>query len=122
MQIKAAEILAGALEQVAREQEEGNLPDLEARRLETHRHVIRANDIPRPIFKLSQRFWKDWAYSARHDWRTHGELVAADWPEMARTIAAHVRLGTMPSERRILVNFVRRRVIRWRDLKQLLSD
>lgn len=122
MRIKAAEILAGALEQAAEEQEQGDLPDLDARRLVTDRQVAPINDIPRPIFKLAQRFWKDWAYAARHEWRTHGELIAADWPEMARTIATHVRLGTMPSDQRILGNFVRRRVIRWRDLKTLLRD
>ena len=122
MTSKAAEILATALEQDADRQEQGELNDQFARIEKILREVKPINNIPRPIFKLATRFWKEWAIAAQRSWRHFGNISESDWPKMARMIAQHIRLGTLPNDKLILDEFVRKRyVIPWRELKRLFN-
>ncbi len=123
MASEAAEILASALEQDASAQESGRL-EIEDQRIEAVRQEVRPiNDIPRPIFKLALRFWREWAQASRLGLDDYGLIAASDWPVMARTIAQHVRSGSMPPDRMIIENFVRRRrPSRWRGLGRLFGD
>ncbi len=109
MALKAAEILATALEQDADAYEKGELHDLHARIEKVRREVSAINDIPRPIYKLALRFWKSWADSSHHSWRYQDFISENDWPELSRIIAQHVRKGTLPNDKRILDNFMRKR-------------
>lgn len=119
---KAAEIIARALEDDARAHEQGELGELEPRIAAVRRQVLPFNDIPRPVFKLALRFWKAWAQVQRHGARYRGPVDHGEWPQMARTIAEHVRLGTMPSDRRVIDAFVRRRSkLNWHDFKALFG-
>ncbi len=119
---EAAEIVARALEDDARAHERGELGELVPRIAAVRRRVLPINDIPRPVFKLALRFWKAWAQVQRHGARYRGPVENSEWPQMARTIAEHVRLGTMPSDRRVIDVFVRRRSsLTWRDLKVLFE-
>ncbi len=122
MALKAAEILASALEADALAMEHGQLEPLETRIASVRRQVQPINDIPRPIFKLAIRFWKEWSKALHHGARYPGPLQADDWPELARIVAQHVRQGTMPNDRRLIDTFVRRRQkLPWRDLKMLFG-
>ena len=115
--------MAGALEQSADAQARGELADLNERIEEVRRQVVPINDIPRPIFKLALRFWKDWALASLNGFRHQDAVAETEWPELARIIAGHVRTGSMPNDRRILDNFVRRRrALNWRDMGKLFGD
>ncbi len=122
MALKAAEILAKALEEDACAQEQGALGDQSMRIENVCREIRPINDIPRPIFKLALKFWKQWALASQHSWHHGGSISESEWPEMARIIAQHVRIGTLPNNKLILDNFVRkRRSLSWRDLKSLFE-
>ena len=119
MASKAAELLAGALEERADAHEAGSLGD-ELTHLERVRsEVSNMNDIPRPMYKLAMRFWKEWATTSANGWETDLAVEQDQWPAMARTIAQHVRTGRLPPDKQILNNFVRRprsfgtRYIKW---------
>lgn len=123
MASEAAEILATALEACASAQEQGTLGNLDKRLQSVRRQVVSINDIPRPTFRLAMRFWKDWVRASRQGWRFYGPVTENDWPDIARTIAQHVRTGTLPPDTLILDNFMRkRRNMLWRDLRNLFDD
>ena len=116
-------MLAAALEADATAHEQGTLSNMDARIIEIETQLKRINDIPRPTYKMAMRFWKEWAWESTHGWSHYENIGVDDWPELARTIAAHVRTGTLPPDKRIIMNFVRRkRVILWRNLKNLFGD
>lgn len=123
MASKAAAILASALEHDADAHELRKLDNLDVRIEAVRREIVSCNDIPEPIYKLALRFWKEWARASRHGWNYHGSISENDWPAMARTIAQHVRTGSLPPDKLIIDNFVRRRsTIQWRDIKRLFDD
>ena len=123
MAATAAEILAAALEQDADAQERGGELDLAAHMASVRRQVLPINNIPRPVFRLALRFWREWDHAHRSGWRYYGPMTEQDWPAAARLIASHVRTGRLPQDRAILDSFVRRRLaLPWRDLKQLLGS
>lgn len=122
MASKAAEILATALEKNATKHEQELTDHLFAELEEIKRTVKAINDIPRPIFKLSMRFWKQWAIASQNAWRYSGSLSQKDWPVLARIIAEHVRKGTLPNNQMILDNFVRKNfTLPFGDLKKLFE-
>ena len=119
----AADRLASGLEQDAVAWEQGRLENLDRRMQAIQQQVLPINDIPRPSFKLAMRFLKEWQRALTLGACYHGPVQASDWPIMARTIARHVRTGTLPDDRRILQYFVRRRpVLNWRDVKRLFGS
>jgi hypothetical protein len=120
---KAADILAEALESDAQQQEHGTLNDIELHIKSVQQKVMPMNDIPRPIYKLAMRFWQEWAKASRQDWHHKGAISENDWPAMARTIAQHVRTGSLPNDKLILENFVRRgSSMPWKDLSRLFGN
>lgn len=122
MALKAAEILATALERDAEAQDAGELGDLRPRIEAVRQQVLPINDIPRPVFKLAQRFYRDWAMAAANDWRYRAPIDKSEWPRMARVIAQSVRSGRLPNDRPIIDYFVRRRIpLPWRELKKLFD-
>ncbi len=115
--------MASALEGAADAQESGSPLDLQATLQTTQRQVKPINDIPRPIFKLTLKFWEQWALAARNQWNDLREIDKNDWPAMARTMAQHVRSGQMPNDRKIVENFIKRRpLLPWRDMKKLFGE
>lgn len=120
MQAKAANIMADALERDADAHDLDELTDVDAHIEDVRRQVLPINNIPEPIYKLALRFWKEWARASRDDWVHYAEIDKAEWPTMARTIAKHVRLGTLPNDKRIIRNFMRRRPpLSWAKIKRL---
>ena len=122
MASKAAEVLASALEKDAEAYDEGKLNHIGIRIDPVLNELRPMNDIPKPIFKLALQFWKEWALFSRETSRHKAFVTDSDWPIMARTIAQHVRLGTLPNDKLIIDNFVRKPPIRsWLKLKSLLN-
>ena len=119
----AAEILARALEREADAQEAGSTGDLHQAMQVIRREIMPINDIPRPIFNLTLKFWKQWANAAQNQWRYQGSIAADDWPRMARILAQSVRQGTMPNDPEIIEHFIRRKAkLSWRDMKSLFDE
>ncbi len=108
MASKAAELLAGALEKSADAHESGSLGDELAHLERVRSQVSNMNDIPRPIYKLAMRFWKEWATASANHWEVDSPIEKDQWPAMARTVAEHVRIGRLPPDKQILNNFLRR--------------
>jgi hypothetical protein len=116
----AADILATALERQAGAHDQGELQNMVAHREAVCRQVLPISDIPRPTSKPALRFWNEWARASRYAWNAVGPVSKSDWPTMARTSAQHVRTGTLPADKLILDNFVRRRrPLLSHDLKRL---
>jgi hypothetical protein len=122
MTSKAAEILANALEKDVEAFNAGDVNEVGMRIDAVLNEVRPMNNIPKPIFKLALQFWKEWALFSRESSRHKAFVTNTDWPIMAHTIAQHVRLGTLPNDKLIIDNFVRKPPIRsWLKLKSLIN-
>ncbi len=106
--MKAAEILARALENDADAHDRAEFAQVGLQLVSVQREVLPINDIPRPVYKLAMRFWREWQSAAALDWPHHAAVEQQEWPALARIVAEHLRLGRLPNNARILDGFVRR--------------
>ena len=106
MTSESAEILARALEHDADTQEKNKTSEIGNRYDDVYSQILPINEIPEDLFGLAMRFWDDWVDASNHEWKYHEPLVESDWPRIARTIAAHLRDGTLPRDELILEQFL----------------
>jgi hypothetical protein len=105
MSSEASEILAKALEADASAQESGQLDGIGMLYDEVLCEILPINDIPEPLFNLAFSFWGDWLDAKDHNWFHHEPLTSDDWPRIAKSIASHLRQGTLPEDQLILKLF-----------------
>lgn len=112
--------MAEALERDADLHDRDELDNVDAHIEDVCRQVLPINNIPEPIYKLTLHFWKEWGRALQEDWVHYAEIEKDEWPVMARTIAKHVRLGTLPNDKRIIRNFINGRPpVPWSKLREL---
>jgi hypothetical protein len=68
--------------------------------------LLPIEDCNQPIYNLAFRFWDDWCDCANHEWKYHETMQKFEWPLFAREIAIALRTNTMPSNQRIIDQFL----------------
>lgn len=105
---EAAEILASALERDAEDHERGKFENIGMRYDDVENEILPLQDTSEPVFALALRFWEDWCDAANHEWKFHKPIEQADWPRMARLIAASLKEGILPTDQLVLEEFLPR--------------
>jgi hypothetical protein len=93
----AADMLADALEEDIRAQEQGRFIEIGEKWDDVYAELLPIeDDIDNPIYSLAFRFWDDWGDASKHDWLYHEPISKEQWPIYAKEIAASLRDGILP--------------------------
>ena len=113
-QLRAADILASALEADAALQEKGDVRQLGAAQERTWEQVVAIAPDYSDAVAFAFTFWDEWADAANHEWQYHDSIARSDWPRHAREIAAGLRQDRLPGDERLLslISFKPRRTFR----------
>jgi hypothetical protein len=99
------ERFASDLERAAEAQQAGNFAGIENGYDALDAILPRGEGAEYDKLHIALHFWDGWIDARNHDWRYYQGIGQQDWPDLARVLAADLRAGREPSEKRILKHF-----------------